>query len=61
MAAQAVGAETVLELFDAVFALPAIVVKGEDFRSATGAVGDQGTKVSSDSSVFSLVTDAALA
>src|SRR5208283_3819584 len=58
--AQAVGAETVLELLDAVLTLAAIVVESEDFRGTTGAVGNHETQVSSDGGVFGLVADAAL-
>ena len=36
--AQAVGAETVLELLDAVLTLAAIVVESEDLRGMTGVV-----------------------
>jgi len=37
--AQAVSAEAILELLDAVLALAAIVVESEDSRGAAGAVG----------------------
>src|ERR1700693_278934 len=59
--AQAVGAETVLELLDAVLTLAAIVVESKDLRGTTGAVGNHEAQVGSDGGVFGLVTDAALA
>ena len=60
MAAQAVGAKTVLEFLDAVLALAAIVVEGEDLRRATGAVGHHETQVGASGGVFGFVADAAL-
>jgi len=60
MAAQAVGAKTVFEFLDAVLALPAIVVEGEDLGSATGTVGDEETQVGAGGGVFGFVADAAL-
>lgn len=59
--AQAVRAEAVLELLDAVLALAAIVVEGEDLRGATGAVGKQEAQIDSGGGVLGLVADAALA
>ena len=61
VAAQAVGAETVLELLDAVLALAAIVVESEDFGGATGAVGNHEAQVGSGGGVLGFVADAALA
>ena len=40
VAAQAIGAETVLEFFDAILAFTAVVVKSEDLGSSTREVGD---------------------
>src|SRR3989442_14052795 len=59
--AQAVGAEAVLELLDAVLTLAAIVVESEDLGGATGAVGNHEAQVGSDGGEFGLVADAALA
>src|SRR3989440_10216503 len=59
--AQAVGAETVLELLDAVLTFAAIVVESEDLRGTTRAVGNHEAQVGSDGGVFGLVADAALA
>ncbi len=59
--AQAVGAEAVFELLDAILALPAIVVESEDPGGTSVAVGDQEAQVGSGSGVLSLVADAALA
>jgi len=59
--AQAVGAEAVFELLDAILALPAIVVESEDPGGRSVAVGDQEAQVGSGSGVLSLVADAALA
>ena len=39
--AQTVGAEAVLELLDAILALPAIVVESKDLGGRSVAVGDQ--------------------
>ena len=39
MTAQAVGAKTILELFDAVLALAAIVIESEDLGGTPGAIG----------------------
>src|ERR1700739_1654716 len=61
MAAQTVGAEAVLEFFDAVLAFSAIIVKREDFRGAALAVGDQETQIGSHRRMLGLVTDAPLA
>jgi hypothetical protein len=55
---QAVGAETVLELLDAVLTLAAIVVESEGLRGPTGAVGNQEAQVGSDGGVFGPVADA---
>ena len=59
--AQAVGAEAVLELLDAVLTLAAIIVESEDLRGATGAVGHQEAQIGSGGGVFGLVADAAMA
>src|SRR6202140_209335 len=59
--AQAVGAETILELLDAVLTLAAIVVESEDLRGTTGAVGNHEAQVGSDGGVLGFVTDTALA
>ena len=61
VAAQAVGAEAVLELLDTVLTLAAIIVESEDLRSATGAVRNYEAQVGSDGGVLGLVADAALA
>jgi hypothetical protein len=61
MTAQAVGAEAVLELLDAVLALAAIVVESEDLGGRSGAVGNDEAQVGSGGGVFGLVADAALA
>ena len=60
VAAKTVGAEAVLELLDAVLALPTIVVEGEDRRGGTGAVGDEKAQVGAGGGVLGLVADAAL-
>src|SRR5271157_3134605 len=60
VAAQAIGAKAILEFFDAVLALPAIVVEGEDLGSTAGAVSNQEEQVGSDGGVLGLVADAAL-
>ena len=57
---QAVGAEAVLELLDAVLTLAAIVVESEDLRGTAGAVGNHEAQIGSGGGVFGLVTDAAL-
>jgi hypothetical protein len=59
--AQAVGAEAILELLDAILALAAIVVESEDLRGRSGAVGNEEAQVGSGGGVFGLVADAALA
>ncbi|MFZ1141852.1 MAG: hypothetical protein WAN76_21950, partial [Candidatus Sulfotelmatobacter sp.] len=56
----AFGAKTVFEFLDAVLALPAIVVEGEDLGSATGTVDDEKTQVGAGGGVFGFVADAAL-
>ena len=61
VAAQTIGVEAILELFDAVLALSAIIVKAEDLRSATLAVGDQKTQVGSDRRMLGLIANAPLA
>ena len=61
MAAQAVGAETIFEFFDAVLTLAAIVVKSEDFGGRSGAVGNHEAQVGAGCGVFGFVADAALA
>ena len=58
--AQAVGAETVLELLDAVLTLAAIVVESEDLRGTTGSIGDEKAQIGSDGGVLGFVTDTAL-
>src|SRR5437870_9753491 len=45
--AQAVGAETVLELLDAVLTLAAVVVESEDLGGTSGAVGNHEAQVGS--------------
>jgi hypothetical protein len=40
VAAQAIGAESVFEFFDAVLALGSVVVEGKDLSGTTRAVGD---------------------
>ncbi len=59
--AQTVGAEAVLELLDAILALPAIVVESKDLGGRSVAVGDQEAQVGSGSGVLGLEADAALA
>jgi hypothetical protein len=61
VAAQAVRAEAVLELLDAVLAFAAIVVKSKDLGSATSAVGAQEAQVGAGGGVLGLLADAALA
>src|SRR5438132_9095558 len=58
--AQAVGAEAVLELLDAVLALAAIVVESEDLGGPASAVSHHEAQVGSGGGVFRLVADAAL-
>ena len=57
--AQAIGAKAVLELFDAILALPAIVVEREDLGGRSVAVGDQEAQVGSSRGVLGFVADAA--
>ena len=59
--AQAVSAEAVLELLDAVLVLATIVVESEDPRGATGAIGNHEAQIGSGCGVLGLVADAALA
>ena len=59
--AQTVGAKAVLELLDAVLALPAIVVESEDLGGASGTVGNHEAQVGSSGGVLGLVADAAQA
>ena len=40
-----VGMQAVLELFDAVLALPALVIEAENLGTATGTVGHQEAKI----------------
>src|SRR5258705_914787 len=61
MAIQTVGAKSILELLDAVLAFPTVIVEGEEFRSATGTVGNHKAQVGAGGGVFGLVADAALA
>src|SRR5437899_11337100 len=60
MAAQPVGSETVLELFNAVFTLSAIVVELKDRMAAALQVGHQEAQVGAGGGVFGLIADAAL-
>ena len=60
MAAQAVGAEAILELLDAVLTLAAIIVESEDLGGATGAVSNYEAQVGTGGGVLGLVADAAL-
>ena len=48
-----------LNSYDAVLAFPTVIVEGEDFRSATGTVGNQKAQVGSGGGVLGLVADAA--
>jgi hypothetical protein len=52
MTTQAVGTEAIFEFLDAVLALAAVVVKSENRRGATRAVGDDEAQVGSGSGVF---------
>ena len=61
VATQAVGAEAILELLDAVLTFAAVVVKREDLGGATGAVGNHEAQVGSGDGVLGLIADAALA
>src|SRR5260370_9751322 len=61
VATQTVGAKAILKFLDAVLAFPTVIVEGEDFRSATGTVGNQKAQVGSGGGVLGLVADAALA
>src|SRR6516225_4644061 len=61
VAAQAVGAKTVLEFFDAVFAFTAVVVKSKDLGSLARGIGDHEAQIGSDGVVLGLVADAPLA
>lgn len=56
---QAVGAETVLELLDAILTLAAIILESEDLRGTTGAVGNHKAEIASGGGVLGLVADAA--
>ena len=60
MAAEPVRIETVLELFNAVLALPAIIIEVEDRPAATLLVGHQESQVGAGFGVFGFVADAAL-
>src|ERR1700684_3612542 len=60
VAAQAVSGKTILELFNAVLAFPAIVIERKNGAAATGQVGDQKTQVGTGSGVFGFVADAPL-
>ena len=57
--AEPVGVEAVLELFDAVLALPALVVEAKDLGTATGTVGDQEAKIGAGGRVLGFDNDAA--
>src|SRR5205807_10434113 len=59
MAAQPVGSETVLELFNPVLTLPAIVVELKDRMAAALQVGHQEAQVGAGGGVFALIADAA--
>src|SRR5712691_2837836 len=59
MAAQPVGSETVLELFNAVFTLSAIVVELKDPMAAALQVGHQEAQVGAGGGVFGLIADGA--
>ncbi|HTC79796.1 MAG TPA: hypothetical protein VK657_14370 [Terriglobales bacterium] len=61
MTAQAVSAEAVLELLDAILTFAAMVVESEDLRGATGAVSNHEAQVGSGGGVLGLVANAALA
>src|SRR5882724_4580807 len=58
--AQAVRGKTILEFFNAVLTLPAIVIEGENGTAAAFQVGDEKAYVSSSFGVFGLVADAPL-
>src|SRR5271157_324359 len=60
MAAEPVRIETVLEFFNAVLALPAIIIEVEDRPAAALLVGHQESQVGAGFGVFGLVADAAL-
>jgi hypothetical protein len=60
MAAESIGIETILELFNAVLALPAIVIEAKDRATSTFQVGDQKAQVGTGLGVFGFVADAAL-
>ncbi len=52
--------EAVLELFDSVLALPALVIEAEDLGTATGTVGDQEAKIGAGGRVLGFGDNAAL-
>ena len=56
--AEPVGMEAVLELFDAVLALPALVIEAENLGTATGTVGHQEAQISAGSRVLGFGDDA---
>ena len=58
--AQAVRGKTILEFFNAVLTLPAIVIEGKNGTAAAFQVGDKKAHVSSSFGVFGLVADAPL-
>src|SRR5882724_11208804 len=58
--AQAVSGKTILEFFNAVLTLPAIVIEGKNGPAAAFQVGDQKAHVSSRFGVFGLVADSSL-
>jgi len=58
--AQAVRGKTVLEFFNAVLTLPAIVIEGENGTAAAFQVGDEKAHVGSRFGVLGLVADAPL-
>jgi hypothetical protein len=58
--AQAVSGKTILEFFNTVLTLPAIVIEGKNGTAAAFQVGDQKAQVGSRFAVFGLVADAPL-
>jgi hypothetical protein len=58
MTAEAVGAEAVFQLFDAVLALATIIVESEELGGVPGVVGGQEPQVGTRCGVFGLVADA---
>ena len=60
VAAQAVSGKTILEFFNAVLTLPAIVIEGENGTATAFQVADQKAHVGSRFGVFGFVADAPL-